>query len=154
MSGARPRGGYVAIFPAILLSGDGFPDLSPAAVGGWLRIRATSEMTGEPVSSRTSERLGVTADVLAELTTAGLLTETEGRLEAIGMPEAPRKPSDSPEAIAARQRAYRDRHQANDSGRPSPAPPPVHSTPLYSVPGNALQRVTGRDTKENDDESV
>jgi hypothetical protein len=138
------RGGFLAIYPAVLLSGDGFPDLSPAAVGGWLRIRATSELTGEPLTTRTAERLGLTADLLAELVGAGVLTETDGRYAAIGMPEPPRKPSDSPEAIAARQRAYRERHRAGEVTTLSRSP--VHSTPLHSTPGTALQRVTGRDT--------
>ena len=52
------RGGYVPVQVATLLQGDGFPDLSLAAVGGWLRIRATSELTGESVTARTAERLG------------------------------------------------------------------------------------------------
>jgi hypothetical protein len=143
------RGGFLAIYPAILLSGDGFPDLSPAAVGGWLRIRATSELTGEPLTTRTAERLGLTADLLAELVGAGVLEETGGRYAAIGMPEPPRKPSDTPEAIAARQRTYRERHRAVEVTTLSDSP--VRSTPLHSTPvshRNALQRVTGRDTSD------
>ncbi len=138
------RGGFLAIYPAILLSGDDFPDLSLAAVGAWLRIRATSEMTGEPVSSRTAERLGVTADVLAELIAAGLLTEAEGRLEAIGMPEAPGKPSDSPEAIRGRVAKFREREK--EAKRESN---PLHSTPLQS---NAVTRYGAlpRDTSDDD----
>lgn len=138
------RGGFLAIYPALLLSGDGFPDLSLAAVGGWLRIRATSEITGEPVSSRTAERLGLAADVLAELTTAGLLTETEGRLEAIGMPLAPGKPSDSPEAIRERVAKFREREK--EAKREST---PLRSTPLQS---NAVTRYSAlqRDTADDD----
>jgi hypothetical protein len=151
------RGGFLAIYPAILLSGDGFPDLSLAAVGAWLRIRATSEITGEPVSSRTTERLGVTVDVLAELNAASMLEATDDHYLAIGMPDAPRRPSDTPGAWSERQAARRagltvDEYRARQTGEVTTlSDSPVRSTPLHSTPvsrGHALSRVTGRDTSD------
>lgn len=135
------RGGFVAVQVATLLEGDAFPDLSLAAVGGWLRIRATSELTGEPVSSRVAERLGLTADVLAELVAAGVLEEVDGGHNAIGMPEPPRRPSETPEAWTERQR----RHRATVTPLSGS---PVNSDQLRSTQqsrSHAVSRVT-RDT--------
>ena len=100
------RGGFVGIQVATLLHGDSFPDLSLAGVGAWVRIRAASELTGEPISARAAERLGVGPDVLDELRTAGLLETVDDRLQAIGMP-SPGKPSESPEQERERQEAHR-----------------------------------------------
>lgn len=100
------RGGYVGVVIAVLLHGDAFSNLTPEALGDWLRLRAVLELTGQPVSARQAERLGVTPEALLELRAAKLLEETETGYQATGMP-LPMRPSDSPEARRERQEAYR-----------------------------------------------
>jgi hypothetical protein len=147
------RGGCVILQVSELLQGDAFPDLSPAALGTWVRIKATNEITGEPVGARQVERLGLVAEALAELVEARLVALTDGRYEAIGMPEPPRKPSDEPEAARERQEAKRLGISVSElrAHQPSPAPSPVNSDQLRSDQvsrGHALSRVTSRDRRD------
>lgn len=122
-----------------LLEGDRFPDLTAAALGTWVRLKAMTEITGEPISARQIERHGFDNLALTELSAAGLLTEADGCFEAIGMPEPERKPSDRPDA-------WRERQQRSRANRaPSPAPSPVRSDQLSISSGVTPSRVTGRD---------
>jgi hypothetical protein len=140
---------------ATLLEGDTFPDLSLAAVGGWLRLRASGELTEGSVSQRQAERLDLTAEVLAELSTAGLLETFEGRYSAVGMPAMNRKPSDEPEATRERQEGHRLGISVEElrARKENPPVPPVQSNPIQSVPVQSSvtpSRVTGRDSKNGE----
>jgi hypothetical protein len=152
------RGGCVILQVSELLEGDRFPDLTAAALGTWVRLKAMIEITGEPVGARQIERLCRDESVgraLDELEAAGLLSEADGRYAAIGMPEPPSKPSDRPEATRERQEASRlgiSVAELRANRNPSPAPLP-RSDQLSSVQesrGHALSRVTRRDTRENE----
>lgn len=131
------RGGFFPIHLAVLLNGDAFPDLSAAALGAWVRLRALGEFTGEPVSPKAAARLGITSEMIDELRTAGLL---DGELVAIGMPGIPRKPSDEPEATRARKAAEREREKQREK--------PSESNPIQS--SVTPSRVTERDGVEKD----
>ena len=102
------RGGYVAVQVSAIMTGDPWTDISSAAVGGWVRLRCASELTGEPVSQHQAERMGVTLEVLAELEAAQLVDNTDGKYRAHGMPEPPRKPSDDPARIRERVSRFRE----------------------------------------------
>lgn len=125
------RGGYLALRIAVLLTGDSWTDLSVSALGAWVRIKATNDLTEEPVSLRAAERLGVSADNLAELEAAGLLEEADGMYSAGGMAgiKDPR-PSDSPAAVAERMRRYRARQKEKSLPAPSEEKSPVTSSPV------------------------
>jgi hypothetical protein len=142
------RGGYLALRIAAILTADGWTDLSGSALGAWVRIKATNELTESGASARACERLGVTAADIAELEAAGLLEETRGLYEAVGMPgiKAP-KPSDSPEAVAKRMREYRARQKAARENE-SPPPPPkeeVQPSVVKVTPVTPGLRVTTAD---------
>ena len=123
------RGGYLAIRIAVLLTGDSWSDLSGSALGSWVRIKATNELTEEPVSLRTAERLRVSADDLAELEAAGLLEEVDGLYQAVGMAaiKEPNK-SDLPAAVAERMRRYRARQKEKAHTQEKEATPVLSSS--------------------------
>jgi hypothetical protein len=150
------RGGFVGIQVAVVLQSDAWPDLPCAALGAWVRIRATAELTGEPVGRRAIERLRIAPEDVAELVAVGLLTEADGRYEAVGMPEY-RYPSDSPEARRERQAASRagmtvEEWRASHDVTPSPAPSPVNSNQLRSTQGDSPSLVTLRNGALPDDD--
>ncbi|MGD0247849.1 MAG: hypothetical protein ABSB75_02240 [Candidatus Limnocylindrales bacterium] len=101
------RGGCVILQISELLHGEAFPDLSLAALGAWVRLRAASELTGEPIGKREVDRLGISAEVLAELVGTKIVVADSDHYQAIGMPEPERNPSDDPEKTRERQEAHR-----------------------------------------------
>ena len=102
----RRHGGFVPVQTSELLAGDVFPDLTLAAIGGWVRLRATTELTGEPVARRAAERLGLDDAVLDELAAAGVVTFDRTGYLAGGMSDT-RYPSESPAEVKLRQAAHR-----------------------------------------------
>jgi hypothetical protein len=134
-----------------LLEGDRFPDLTAAALGTWVRLKAMTEITGEPISARQIDRHGFESSALDELDAAGLLTETDGRFEATGMPEPERWPSATPEAVRKRVAAHRERQRATLPHTPSRQ----LSSNQYQIRSNDSNDVTtgndvtGRDTRED-----
>jgi hypothetical protein len=71
-------------------------------------MRASQELTGEPIGARTLERLKVGDTELAELQRAQLVDVVDSRYQARAMPEPERaNPSDSPQEKALRQEAHR-----------------------------------------------
>jgi len=137
------RGGYIAVQVSALLAGDAFPDLSLAALGGWVRLRASNELTGEPVGERAAERIGLTPEVLAELTAVGLVEDSGARYRAIGMPEPKRYPSNERPAIRDRVARFRARKQD-----PSPDPSPSGQINSGQIKGNEV--TSGNDVTEDD----
>jgi hypothetical protein len=139
------RGGFVPCHLSVVLDGDGFADVSAAALGAWLRLRCLGEFTGQAVRFKALERRGVSVDMLAELVTAGIATETDGAFEAIGMPGIPRKPSDEPEEIRGRVARFREREKQREKSDP------IRSNPIQ---GNAVTRYgvlhDGEDEREHD----
>jgi hypothetical protein len=131
------RGGCVILQVSVLLQGDAWPDLSLAALGGWVRLQAAHELTGEPIGDRQTERLGVTSDALTELETANLVSRTDAGYLPEGMPDPDRKPSDDPEATRARKALERERKKQRENQ--------VSSDQVRS--GVTPSRVTGRDTE-------
>jgi hypothetical protein len=143
------RGGMVLLQISELVSGEAWPDLSNAALGAWVRLRAAGELTGEPVTARQAGRAGATPELLAELVAAKVVVAADGKYVAIGMP-AYVKPSDAPEAVAERMAASRAGLTVAEyrvlKANPSPAPLPVRSGQIRSDQGDALLRVTPRNT--------
>ncbi|MGA2502407.1 MAG: hypothetical protein ABSH20_32095 [Tepidisphaeraceae bacterium] len=133
------RGGFFAVYASTLLVGDGFPDLTLAGIGGWLRLRAAFDLTEEPVTEARVEQLGLSTELLDELKAAHVLEETDGRYTPVGMPDMPRRPSDEPEAT--RLRKAREREREKEAKRESTS---LHVTPLHS--SVTTSRVTLRDT--------
>jgi hypothetical protein len=80
-----------------------------------------------------------------ELLAAGLATEADGRIEAVGMPDLRRKPSDEPEATRLRKQREREREAEREST--SITSPLLHSSVTPS-------RVTGRDMEKGDGEGI
>jgi hypothetical protein len=143
------RGGFVGIQVAVVLQSDAWPDLSCAALGAWVRIKASAELTGEAVGQRALERLGITAAELSELTEAGLLSKAGDRFEAAGMPEY-RYPSDSTDARRERQAASRAGLTVAEWRARQEVTPlsgsPVNSTQLRSTQGDSPSRRVTSDT--------
>jgi hypothetical protein len=140
------RGGYEAIYPTVILHGEAFADLSEAALGAWLRLRSVAVLVGEPPCLRQLERAGVTSGSLSELLKAGLALETDGHYTALGMPEPPRPPSDSPEARRERQRRHRMAEACHEGHGVTSVTGeiPVDSSPVQSsVTGHGVTSVTG-----------
>jgi hypothetical protein len=137
------RGGYFAIRPAVVLQADGWADLSCSALGSWIRLRASAELTELPVSDRTAERLGVTADDMETLRAAGLLEETPAGILAVGMPGPAKNPSDDPERVRARVAAHRAKVAAAKGERKT-LHPKKETTPVHSIPfqSNEVTTVT------------
>ncbi len=153
------RGGYFVIRPAVILQTDGWADLSCAAVGAWVRLRASAELTEQPVSERASERLGVTADDLETLRAAGLIDDTADGVLAVGMPQPGKNPSDEPAAMAARKaksrKTAKEAAEMLAASKP-PSTPQVNSVPVHSRSRKVTPRhaVTSRDTETSNVENV
>ena len=130
------RGGYFAIRPAVVLQVDAWADLSCSALGAWVRLRASAELTELPVSERAAERLGITPADLEALRAAGLLDESPDGVLAVGMPGAAAKnPSDDPERVRARVATHRAKVAAareRNTLDPKKETTPVHSIPFQS----------------------
>jgi hypothetical protein len=149
------RGGYVAVQISALLSGDPWPDLSNAALGAWVRLRAVSDLTGEPVTLRAADRLGISGELLAELVAAGVTIKEGDRYAADGMPRYI-YPSEAPEAVRERNAASRAGIRVADyrARNENPPAPPVNSTQIKSTQGDSSLLVTTRDDgslKDDDD---
>jgi hypothetical protein len=140
------RGGCVILQVSELLQGAAFPDLSLSALGAWVCLKAAEELTGEGIGPRQMERLGIGAEVLAELSASGLATCTADHWTAAGMPEPAGKPSDAPEAVRERQEASRlGISVAELRSRKNPPAPPVSSESDQVRSGVTPSRVTTRD---------
>lgn len=100
------RGGWFAIEPARILADDRWAGLSPAGLGAWLKLACQADLLGEAVPLATAERLGITPDMLAELSASGALRQADDGLEPVEMPNHRRK-SESPDAWRERKAAIR-----------------------------------------------
>jgi hypothetical protein len=142
------RGGFFPIHLAVLLNGDGFPDVSLEALGAWLRLRGLGEFLGGPVSLKALAKVGVTPVMLDELQAASMATEADGSYEAVGMPLYI-KPSDAPERV-------RERMAASRAGVPVAEYREQREKEAKRIQSNPIQsrllvsRVTERDV-DNDD---
>jgi hypothetical protein len=146
--GGGMRGGFVGVQVSALVTGDAWPDLTNAALGAWVRIRATSELSGDPVTPRQADRISSEPE-RAELLSAGLLeVDGAGSFRAVGMPDY-LKPSDAPEQQRLRRAASRAgvsaaEYRAQNSNSPTP-PVSQEEIKRKSSQGTALSRVTPRD---------
>lgn len=141
------RGGCVILQISELLHGEMFPDLSLSALGAWVRLRAAYELTGEPIGKRETDRLGLSAAILAELVDAHVAEDHAGALVAVGMPEPERYPSDDAAQTRERQEAHRLGITVKElrARKQIPPAPPVSSDQIRS--GVTSHDVTSRDTE-------